>query len=180
MKLSDFLIAALLLSGISCSSDDPKDQPDGPQGGSPTEKPTDKSLAEINAERSIGIIDATVENFFEGQSMKLARKFNPFLGSRSGETGSVWMYTSSIEAVNAAMKAMKDLNSAGKPELYKANWQRYNTLLGNLVDNLEYYAGTYSLTSYTGTANWTVYAVNRASGKGAADVSGVLNVYDDQ
>ncbi len=140
----------------------------------------EKSVAETNAERAISIIDAAVGNYFDGQSMTLARKYNPFTGSRSSEVGSVWMYTSSIEAVNAAMKAMKDLKDAGKQELYSANWQRYATLLNNLVENLEFYAGSYSLTSYTGTADWTVYAVNRASGKGGADVTGVLNVYDDQ
>lgn len=49
-----------------------------------------------------------------------------------------------------------------------------------LIDNLDYNAGTFTLTSYTGTDSWTVYAVNRAEGKGAVDVTGVLNVYDDQ
>lgn len=182
MKLSHFFMAtALLLCGAACSSDDPKDQPDEPGGDSPNETPAvSKSTAETNTERAVAIIDTAVANYFDGQSMKMARKYNPFTGNRSGETGSVWMYTSSIEAVNAAMKAMQDLKKAGKPELYDANWQRYKTLLGNLVENLEYYAGTYSLTSYTGTANWTVYAVNRAAGKGGADVTGVLNVYDDQ
>ena len=183
MKFSHIFTAALLLlCGSSCSSDDPKDQPDEPTGGPDTETPADpaKTVAETDAERAIAIIDAAVESYFDGQSMEMARKYNPFTSSRSSELGSVWMYTSSIEAVNAAMKAMKDLKDAGKPELYNANWQRYKTLLGNLVDNLDYYAGTFTLTSYTGTDTWTVYAVDRASVKGGANVTGVLNVYDDQ
>ena len=49
-----------------------------------------------------------------------------------------------------------------------------------LYDNLEYYAGTFTLTSYTQTKQWTVYGVNRGNDKGAAQVEGILNVYDDQ
>ncbi len=182
MKTSHiFLALSLLMCGSACSSDDPKDQPDGPQGGQTPNKPSDtRSVAEINTERSINVINSAIEHYFDGQQMKMARKYNPFTNTRSSEVGSVWMYTSAIEAVNAAMKAMKELKENGKPALYDANWTTYKTHLSNLIENLEYYAGTYSLTSYTGTNNWTVYAVNRADGKGAANVTGVLNVYDDQ
>ncbi len=182
MKTSHiFLAVSLLMCASSCSSDDPKDQPDEPQGGNkPSVEVPAASVAETNTTRAIEIINAAVENYFEGQGMKMSRKYNPFTGNRSSEVGSVWMYTSSIEAVNAAMKAMKDLKDNGKPELYNSNWENYKALLEKLIDNLDYYAGTFTLTSYTGTGNWTVYAVNRAEGKGAADVTGVLNVYDDQ
>ena len=36
------------------------------------------------------------------------------------------------------------------------------------------------MTSYTQTKEWTIYGVNRGRGKGAAEVEGVQNVYDDQ
>lgn len=176
-----FMAATLLMCASACSSDDPKDLPDEPQGGNkPSVETPTATVAETNAQRAVTIINAAVENYFDGQSMKMSRKFNPFTGNKSSEIGSVWMYTSSIEAVNAAMTAMKDLKDNGKPELYNANWESYKALLEKLIDNLDYYAGTFTLTSYTGTDSWTVYAVNRAEGKGAADVTGVLNVYDDQ
>ncbi len=180
MKISKVLAAvALLAMSASCSSDDPKvdsgEQPGTTPGGN-----TENSVAETNVSRAITIIDAAVDNYFESSSMIMHRYYNPYTGNRSNETGSVWMYTSSIEAVNATLKAMKALKADGKSALYDANWNRYTDLLARLIENLEFYAGTYSLTSYTGTASWTVYAVNRASGKGTADVTGVLNVYDDQ
>ena len=181
MKLLNiFLTTSMLLSFSACSSDNSENEPDKPNQENPNKPADTKSVAERNTERSIAIINAAMENYFEGQEMKMARKYNPYTGSRSSEVGSVWMYTSAIEAVNATMKAMKELKDSGKPALYDANWNTYKTLLGNLVENLEYYAGTFSLTSYTGTNSWTVYAVNRASSKGTADVTGVLNVYDDQ
>jgi len=176
MKKSHILLTAVLsVCAASCSSDDPVES-SGTQGGTPVYE----SVAENNTSRAISIIDAAVVNYFDTQSMTQSRKYNPYTGTRSGETGSVWMYTSSIEAVNAALNAMRDLKDAGKPALYDANYERYTSLLDKLVENLEFYSGTYSLTSYTGTNTWTVYAVNRAGGKGSADVTGVLNVYDDQ
>lgn len=53
-------------------------------------------------------------------------------------------------------------------------------LLSNLYDNADYYLGSFKLTSFTQTKTWTVYAVDRVSKKGKANVSGILNVYDDQ
>ncbi len=180
MKAKDIFIAlSLILSMASCSSDGPKDPSDEP--GEETPGIVDsRSVAETNTLRAIKIINSAVDHYFEGSSMQMARYYNPFTGIRSNEIGSVWMYTSSIEAVNATMKAMKDLKDNGKPELYNQNWTSLQSLLERLVDNLEYYAGTFDLTSYTGTNSWTVYAVNRAGSPGSADVTGVLNVYDDQ
>ncbi|MDE5883158.1 MAG: hydrolase, partial [Muribaculaceae bacterium] len=142
-----FMAVSLLMCASACSSDDPKDSPDEPQGGNKpnVETPT-ASVAEINTQRAITIINAAVENYFDGQSRKMSRKFNPFTGNKSSEIGSVWMYTSSIEAVNAAMTAMKDLKDSGKPELYNTNWESYKALLEKLIDNLDYYAGTFTLT----------------------------------
>lgn len=164
----------------SCSSDDPEN-PQGPsEGGDPVTPTPTASVAEENATRAISLIDAAVANYFDQQSMAMSRYYNPYTGKKSSELGSVWMYTSAIEAVNATLKAMKALKSDGKSSLYDSNWTRYSELLDKLIDNADYYAGTYTLTSYTGTNSWTVYAVNRAGGKGSADVTGVLNVYDDQ
>ena len=102
--------------------------------------------------------------------MAMSRYYNPYTGNRSSELGSVWMYTSSIEAVNAAMKAMKTGKTKGETALYDSHFNRYKELLAQLYDNLEFYAGTFTLTSYTQTKQWTVYGVNRGNGKGAAQV----------
>lgn len=166
-------LAALIAMTTACSDDDSPNEP----GTKPVDS---ESVAIRDLSRSIEIIDAAVENYFEGEGMKMSRYYNPYTGTRSSETGSVWMYTSSIEAVNAAMKAMKSLKEKGMSELYDANFSRYSQLLAKLYDNLEYYNGTYTLTSYTGTATWSVYAVNRSNGKGTANVQKEQNVYDDQ
>src|SRR5690606_31603539 len=62
----------------------------------------------------------------------------------------------------------------------KDNFQRYADLLSKLYANADYYLGTFELTSYTQTKTWSVYAVDRVNDKGKANVTGILNVYDDQ
>lgn len=167
-------LAGILCLTASCSSDD---EPDSPASSRPA---TEEAHAHQCLSRSIEIIDNAVENYFEGEGMKMARYYNPYTRTRSDETGSVWMYTSSIEAVNAAMKAMQTLKANGQDDIYNANFDRYKSLLARLYDNIEYYRGDFTLTSYTGTQQWSVYAVNRSNGKGAANVQREGNVYDDQ
>ena len=166
------LTVITVMGATACGAE--KNEPNNPD----TPKPEVGATA--NTARAIEIIDAAVDNYFKGPGMAMSRYYNPYTGKASDELGSVWMYTSSIEAVNAVLNSLNALKAEGKPELYDANFSRYATLLDNLVDNLEFYAGTYELTSYTGTNTWTVYGVNRGAGKGSADVTGVLNVYDDQ
>lgn len=178
LKYGIFVAAgcALTFMPAACKSDEPgsgNSEPEAPAG-------TPDEISLVNTRRAIEIIDAAVENYFDGAGMAMSRYYNPYNGQKSGELGSVWMYTSSIEAVNSVLKSLKAQKAAGKPALYDEHFTRYSSLLSNLVENLEFYAGTYTLTSYTGTNTWTVYGVNRGSGKGAAQVDGVLNVYDDQ
>ena len=126
------------------------------------------------------LTDAAVENYFEGNNMTLAEKYNPYTDTREG-TGSVWVYTSCIEAVNAVIDGLKTLRNRGDATLYDQHYSRYAELLDKLYLNAGFYRGTFTLTSYTQTKEWTVYAVNRSSGDmGTADVSGIMNVYDDQ
>jgi len=165
-----------MVGATSCKSDDDPDSGEKPVN--PEVPTSDVSL--VNTQRAIEIIDAAVENYFDGTGMAMSRYYNPYNGTRSGELGSVWMYTSSIEAVNSVLKSLKAQKSVGKTSLYDASFNRYSELLASLVDNLEFYAGTFTLTSYTGTNTWTVYGVDRAAGKGAANVEGIHNVYDDQ
>lgn len=171
-----FAACALALGSAGCKSDD--EPGNGGKPSNPEEPAAELTLT--NTQRAIEIIDAAIGNYFEGTGMAMSRYYNPYSDQKSSELGSVWMYTSSIEAVNSVLKSLKAQKAAGKTSLYDANFSRYSELLANLVDNLDFYAGTYTLTSYTGTNTWTVYGVNRGSGKGAASVDGILNVYDDQ
>lgn len=136
-------------------------------------------LALTNLERSMQIIDAAVENYFEPSGMAMSRFYNPYTGTKSGELGSVWMYTSSIEAVNSVLSALEAVKEK-HPDVYSAHFDRYVTLLDRLYTNLDYYKGTFTLVSFTQTKEWSVYAVNRSGTPGGADCKGVLNVYDDQ
>lgn len=177
MKHGLTILATLLSLGfLSCTSCGK--EASGKETSVQEEKP---STATVNMERAMTLADKAFENYFEtGVGMKMSRYFNPFTLSKSSEVASVWMYTASIEAVVSIMEGLVALKSQGNAELYEKNFSRYSALLSKLFDGLQYYKGTYTLTSYTGTATWSAYAVNRASAPGTADMSGVLNVYDDQ
>lgn len=47
------------------------------------------NLPEQNLLRAMQLTDAAVENYFEGNNMTLAEKYNPYTDAREG-TGSVW------------------------------------------------------------------------------------------
>lgn len=138
------------------------------------------SLAERNLKRAIELTDNTIHAHFTGEEMTMARYYNPFTDTRSDEVGSVWMYTSSIEAVNAILHALQADKERGDGALYDEHFDRYKTLLKDLYDNIDYYSGTFTHTSFTQTKEWTVYGVHRGASKGGARVDGVENVYDDQ
>ena len=146
-------------------------------GQLPTEEGAE--LAALDLSRAITLADSAFAHHFTGSTMTMLRYYNPITRTNESEVGSVWMYTSAIEACNSILESLKAMQKQ-VPELYAANYDRYVNTLASLYDNLEYYAGTYTLVSYTQTRQWTVYSVNRANDKGSADVSGVLNVYDDQ
>ena len=137
-------------------------------------------IAEQNLLRAIQITDSAVNCYFTGDGMAMARYYNPYTGVRSDEKGSIWMYTSAIEAVNAILNGLTAYKAHGKTELYNRYFTRYADLLHKLYDNADYYLGTFTLVSYTQTKAWTVYGVNRGGSKGAAAVEGIYNVYDDQ
>lgn len=166
-----------LLGTVACS-----ESPD--VGGDDNNKPTEPvNLAEQNIVRAMEIADNAVSSYFSGDGMAMARYYNPYTGVRSDEKGSVWMYTSSIEAVNAILHGLETHKKKGNAELYDKHFIRYVQLLNKLYENAAYYKGTYTLTSYTQTKQWSVYAVPRGNGKGTADVVGDRNrnnVYDDQ
>lgn len=138
------------------------------------------SLSEQNLLRAMELADTAVATHFSGEGMAMARYYNPYTNVCSEEKGSIWMYCSAIEAVNAILHGLKAHNESGKAKLYEKNYSRYLALLSKLYDNADYYLGTFSLISYTQTKEWSVYGVNRGSSKGSAKVEGIENVYDDQ
>ena len=163
---SIFLICLCILS---CSNES------GPEQGGSSRNEADQNLL-----RSIELVDAAVENYFSNESMSMARYYNPYTQTSSQERASVWMYTSAIEAVNSILKALKTQSDLGYTVLHDQYHTKYVQLLDRLFAGLQYYKGTFRLVSYTQTKEWSVYAVNRAGAPGTADVSGILNVYDDQ
>ena len=175
MKTFFMLVTSSMLTLVTCACNSEEVNTPDKDGGIFIE-----NVAEQNTARAIEIIDNAIKCYFPESGTSMTRYYNPYTKTNSTEIASVWMYTSSIEAVNAAMKAMKTGKDNGSASLYDENFERYKELLKTLYDNLEYYAGTYTLTSYTQTKEWTVYGVNRGRDKGAAEVEGVLNVYDDQ
>ena len=143
-------------------------------------KDTFFELPEENLQRSMALVDSTIAAYFEPNSFKMSRFYNPFNRVKSEETASVWMYSAGIEAVNAILSGLKANKEYGNQKLYQANYAKYEKLLSRFYENLDYYLGTFELVSYTQTKSWSVYAVDRVGEKGKANVTGILNVYDDQ
>lgn len=139
-----------------------------------------RRMALQNLQRSMDMIDLTIGHFFDSATFEMRRFYNPFTQIKSEERASVWMYTSAIEAVNTVLAGLKSARQTGRDGFYDNHFERYVKLLDDLYVNAEYYLGTFELVSFTQTKKWSVYAVNRSHLKGQADVSGILNVYDDQ
>ena len=152
----------------------------GPQDPVCPDQDTEITRAKVNLSRSMALVNAAESHYFAGDELAMSRYYNPFTGSKSSEKGSVWMYTSAIEAVNSLLHGFVALKDAGDNSYYDRYFSSYSALLSDLVDQLVWYEGTYELTSYTQTKTWTVYGVNRASTPGKASVEGRENVYDDQ
>lgn len=169
-----FCSLALFFVTIACSDSPSDDGPEKPPAG-------EVSLSEQNLIRAMELADNAVASHFTGDGMAMARYYNPYTGVRSEEKGSIWMYTSAIEAVNAILHALKtQKEDGGNGALYDEHFEKYSQILDRLYDNADYYLGTFELVSYTQTKEWSVYGVNRGGSKGAAKVEGIENVYDDQ
>lgn len=162
----------LLMVIAACSDTASEDGPVGP--------PNEVSLSEQNLRRAMELTDNAVSAHFTGDGMAMARYYNPYTNVRSDEKGSIWMYTSAMEAVNAILHALEEQREHGNAALYNEHFNKYSELLHKLYDNADYYMGTFELTSYTQTKEWSVYGVNRGGSKGSAQVAGIENVYDDQ
>jgi len=145
-----------------------------------------QQLAKRNVERAMAIIDATWDKgaiVKSNTNIAMCDVFDINVDDKSGPSD-VWPYTAAIEAHCSLLEAMDALNELGDEATSKfvaENRAHYADRLNLLIDNLEWYRGSYQLPSYA-TASKTVspYAVPRAWARGKADVSGILNVYDDQ
>lgn len=166
------IMSFVMLLFVACSESSSDPEPNSP--------PEEVSLAEQNILRAMELTDNAVSAHFTGTGMAMARYYNPFTGVRSDETGSVWMYTAAIEAVNAVLHGLQAHKEHGNAALYDEHFEKYAELLGQLYENADYYLGTFELVSYTQTKEWSVYGVNRGNAKGTANVAGIENVYDDQ
>src|SRR5690606_14828158 len=144
-------------------------------GAARSDTARDQDLAQQNLLRAMELLDGAVAHYFTGEDLAMARFYNPYTGVRSEEKGSVWLYTAAIEAVNTILHALQSHQAQGQPALHDAHFGRYRDLLARLYDNLEYYRGTFELTSHTQTREWSVYGVHRASSKGTAKVAGREN-----
>lgn len=173
---SSFL-SVLICGCVSCTGSKPSDTPEPDKKDEKEEK---VELARQNLLRSMAIVSSARENYFSESGQAMSRYYNPYSDVKSNEKGSVWMYTSAIEAVNAILHGLTALKDAGYDSFYNNYFSTYSAVLSELFRNLEWYEGTYTLVSYTQTKEWTVYGVNRASSPGKAAVEGRENVYDDQ
>ena len=87
-----------------------------------------------NVARAIELIDNAVECYFTGTGMAMSRYYNPYTGNRSSELGSVWMYTSSIEAVKRCDESHERPGRQRVKRLFMIlTFNRYKELLTQLL-----------------------------------------------
>ncbi len=142
---------------------------------------SDTELAQRNINRCMAIVDACWDKTMAGSEayMYMADTYNTADGSKSGPSD-IWPLTAAVEAHCSLLEAI-DFARRDDESLYEAEREKYAHRLEVIIDNLDYYRGSYRRPSYaTRIRSWQPYAVPRASQKGKADVTGILNVYDDQ
>lgn len=139
-----------------------------------------------NLNRAIAILDATIEHSFRGndQNFYMVDVCNVDNDEVSGPSD-VWPYTAVVEAHCSVLEALEAIKNID-PQLYANNYDRLIKRLNTLIENLDYYRGSYSLTSYASKRTWNVYAVPRGATPNKGKIAGndgndlKQNVYDDQ
>ena len=174
-KISLFIIflSAFCFNAVSCDK--------GPVSGGDGEKPVQTDAATRNIERAIAITDAATAAYISSE-LGMYKYYNPYTGQVTDRGyENVWEYSSAFEAVTNILHALAVQKESGDSRLYDLHFDRYKALLDRLYKGMAYFEGSYSLTSYTKNNHpWTVYGVPRASSPGSNNVTGILNVYDDQ
>src|SRR5690606_25262725 len=102
MKLKKSIIIGI--GSLLCFSICACDKTNNDNGTTP---PEDTDLATRSLTRAMEITDNALEAYFTGSGMTMARYYNPYTDQRSNEVGSIWMYTSAIEAVTAILHALE-------------------------------------------------------------------------
>jgi len=168
------VLLALLAGSTACTEKNPSE----PEQPSVPEQEDGLSGARQDLDRALTIMEAARTFYFDGKAMH--RYYNPFTEVRPSEKASVWMYTSAIEATNAFLEGICALRDAGDSSMYDKYFSTWSGILSELFAGLDWYEGTFTLTSYTGTHEWSVYGVDRGTSPHTASVDGTHNVYDDQ
>lgn len=131
--------------------------------------------------RAIEMTDSALSAYM-GPDMQMYKSYNPFTGEvddRGAEN--VWEYSSAFEAVAGILTALDLQRGKGDSTLYCMYFHRFREIADSLYAGMQYFKGSYELTSYTKLNHpWTVYGVPRANKQGTNNVTGILNVYDDQ
>jgi predicted alpha-1,6-mannanase (GH76 family) len=158
------------------------DTPNGPDKPDPGVVTNPDNIAKQNLRRAMQIMDSVMTKCFSrnGDDFTMYVDYNPYTGVRSNDKENNYEYMSSLEAANAILHGLKALKDDGDAELYDTYFDYYKTLLKQLCESFDFYLGSFTLTSYTQTRQWSVYGVHRHDVKGTTPVSGVENVYDDQ
>lgn len=141
----------------------------------------DAAIAVRNVNRAMALIDASWEKTMIGTrtNLYMADRYNTETGEVSGPSD-IWPLTAAVEAHCSLLEALEAVKEV-ETDLYNDNFGKYADQLNVLIDNLEYYRGTYRLSSYaTSNKESKPYAVPRSNRRGEANVTGILNVYDDQ
>ena len=141
--MASLVIAITTTASCGSNNDILPDSPNTPVTPQPVEN---NDISVRNLTRATILFDAAMQHYISGE-MKMADMYNPSTDKPSGEAD-VWPYTAAIEACNSILEGYSSLTKAGKkPEQGTAS--EYKAQLEKLYDGLEYYAGTFKLTSYT-------------------------------
>lgn len=148
--------------------------------GAVAQELTGSELAVRNINRAMDLVDASWEKTIIGgdDNLYMADSYNLKSGTVSGPSD-IWPLTAAVEAHCSLLEALtlvKDIDA----QLYERTFDFYSHQLELLVDNMEYYRGTYRLASYATNHDCSPFAVPRSNRRGGANVTGILNVYDDQ
>ena len=131
------LLGLFIAGCVSCSS--PENPVKPAPGGGETDNHAEKiELARRDLTRSMSLVSAARTNYFSSDGTAMSRYYNPYTGLKSSEKGSVWMFTSAIEAVNSVLHGLTALRDAGDDSFYNSYFAAYSSMLSELVENLKW------------------------------------------
>ena len=180
-RIISLLLATVTLFGLAaCAPSDKKQNSttepppeEAPNTYTDEEKAIFLEYASRNVERADTMAKAAVDVFvnkaqYEKNGMVDLAIDCTISGSKiiGGGTSTVWEYTSFLAMTSRLQSITGD--------------DYYDELYKNAYSTLAYYKGKGAVTTYNGTSNQYMYAVNRADRKNTANITGIAAVYDDQ